>query len=217
MSLGLGCFMAQAQVPVFNNMVNDLRVRFDTESYQVGDEILLFHPVGVPQLKITLFSFEYWGENLGPNAKVQVGFYKNDGADYGGGSLMPSTPLWSYGPYGISSTPRSVLEFTKPDLNDVVVPDHLTWTVQFFDLGTGGKAGVDLYSPPVVGNDLTDYWRREGTNWVLRAGGVGSTLTVDFAATMEVPEPATWMLAALGLGGYVAYRARAKRVGVAPR
>jgi hypothetical protein len=218
-SVGLGCVAAQADVRVYSNALNDLGVRLSTGSSLVGDEILLARQ-GLPQLKITSFSFEYWGENMGPNAKVQVSFRANDGPLYGGvgPARMPSlTPLWQSVPFSVSDTPRATLWYPAGDLGNVEVPDRLTWTVQFLDLAPGAAAGVDLFSPPTVGGNFADYWVYEGGQWVLKSWTGGGSLNVDFAATMDaVPEPATWMLGALGVGGYLAFRARTKRAGVQP-
>src|SRR5436190_7829196 len=74
--------------PIYRNSTNDLVIRFDPGTYQVGDEIL-FTNSPMPTY-ITNFSFEYWGTNtLSPSefagsVQAEVRFYLNNGPLFNG-------------------------------------------------------------------------------------------------------------------------------------
>jgi hypothetical protein len=50
---------------------------------------------------------------------------------------------------------------------NVLLPDDVTWTVQFTGLaGTAGdRAGLLFRDPPTVGTSYNDAWRRTDTGW----------------------------------------------------
>jgi hypothetical protein len=83
-------------------------------------------------------------------------------------------------------TPRSRFVFVAgadfPQGGLFLPASDLTWTVQFQGMGATDSVGVDLFSPPVVGNDYTDYWQHDASGWSLRAIG---TVSSDFAAKLE--------------------------------
>ena len=86
------------------------------------------------------------------------------------------------------------------------VVSNMTWTVQFRGMGAGDAVGVELYSPPVVGQDYPDYWQNDGSgDWELMTNSV----PMDFAALMQatVPEPSMLVLSIFGgLGLLIAVR-----------
>jgi hypothetical protein len=84
----------------------------------------------------------------------------------------------------------------------------MTWTIQFQGMGASDTVGVDLFSPPVVGQDYPDYWENNG-GWALMTNGV----PVNFAATMEavVPEPSSLVLSAAGGLALLALARRLRR------
>ena len=66
----------------------------------------------------------------------------------------------------------------------------MTWSVQFRGMGATDSVGVDLYTPPVVGQDYPDYWLNTNGNWMLMTNNSG--VHVDFGAVMEaraLPQP----------------------------
>lgn len=171
---------------VYDNSVHDLLYRFNPGSLEIGDEINL---AGTARY-LTEFSFEYWGLNtsLGNTfagaVKARVRFYKNDGPLVSG-YASPGTLIYDSGEFEITATPRATLIFDQATLHTGVVPlaanvpDKFTWTVQFSGLGADDQAGVDLYSPVVLGSSYPDYWERSASGWLLKNN---PSVNVDFAA-----------------------------------
>jgi hypothetical protein len=180
---------------VYDNTANDLALRFDLGGLEAGDEIILDRDA----VQLSRFSFEFWGEGAGGgpfagNVQVRVRFYRNDGPLSDLGYPAPGTVLYDSGGFPISATPRATLVYQGEDFTGQALvplthplPQSFTWSVQFTGLGPGDAAGVDLYSPPTVGLNYTDYWENDywlnGTNgWVLKINPIGS---IDFAARFE--------------------------------
>ncbi len=173
---------------VYDNSLNDLLYRFDPGTTEVGDEIILSGPAE----QLRQFAFEFWGigtNNGGFKGDVQarVRFYRNDGPLAAAGYASPGTVLFDSGTFPIPATPRAVVLFEDFQIEAVVpltlpLPGSFTWTVQFSGLAAGDSAGLDLFSPPTVGDNYTDYWERESGVWVLKTNAVGS---MDFAARLE--------------------------------
>lgn len=132
---------------------------------EYGDEIRL---AGTARI-VTNFQFEYFGAFLRTgDEEARVRFYANDGP--GRTAPTPNTLLYDSGPFpllsGLNTAPISGIS--------VLVPDVFTWTVQFTGLTglVGDQAGLIFYNPPSIGRSFDDYWRNDGTNWVLfRFGG----------------------------------------------
>jgi hypothetical protein len=198
---------------IFDNSVNDLRVRFDPGTSEVGDQIILANTGWMNG-----FSFEYWGTATGAsfagNVQARVRFYKMDGTPFNG-YVTPDTSLYDSGWFGVPApTDRNTFKFATADfgafgvwLENVM---ELTWSVQFRGMGQGDAVGVDLYSPPVagVGQDYPDYWKKEAGQWILQQD---NSTPVDFAARIDavVPEPSTLtFLLVGGLGTMLVARRR---------
>jgi hypothetical protein len=166
---------------------------------EVGDEITLASPAN----RVSVFSFEYWGVGGGPggafsgNVQVILRFYKNDGpllTNVQFEARSPQTLVFQSKPFSISATERSVLayteqgDFTNSATADVLLteplPDSFTWTVQFIGLGVGDSAGLDLYSPPVVGSSYPDYWAFDGNSWGLLT--YFAAPPINFGARLEI-------------------------------
>jgi hypothetical protein len=189
---------------IFDNSAaaSDLFTRFNPGTYQVGDQIILANTGN-----LTYFSFEYWGVStsgltFAGNVQADVRFYLNNGPTFNGYATPGATPFFDSGWFDVPSpTDRSTFIFT-PGSNPGDLPVgglsltsvDMTWSVQFQGMGTGDSIGVDIYTPPVVGQDYPDYWQNDGTGWTLQTNSV----PMDFAALMETPEPSSMTLSALG-------------------
>lgn len=180
---------------VFQNTTTDLKTRFNIGVSEVGDQVVLSGGsyANATAFVIDSFSMQYWGVDLASSAKMQVRFYANDGVSYDVGTQAPGTLLWDSGLFTVVPTDRATLNFSSDFGGGVVVPKTFTWTVMFSGLGSG-TAGVDLYSPPTVGNDYSDYWIRTDLGWVLAKS---QNQNVDFAAKLTgtpIPEPTSLLL-----------------------
>ena len=188
--LWVGFSLPLRATTIFDNSANDLVTRFDTRTFEVGDEIIL---TNYPARYLTNFSFEYWGTNTAnPNAfagpvKARVRFYQNNGA-VTNGYTAPGTNFYDSGWFSVAPTPRSTLNFAGADFCTglfMPVVSNMTWSVQFQGMGWTDRVGVDIYSPAVTGQDYPDYWQRSGSgNWSLMTNSTGAG-KVDFAAKME--------------------------------
>ncbi len=207
-------------VVVYDNSVNDLVTRFDTGTNEVGNEIVL----AGEERYLQGFSYEFWSTNLtgsfsfeGTNVTVRLRFYANDGTNFNG-YPTPGTLLYDSGEFwvGTGTTPRATVVYDEFDLwlyalhplMDAL-PPSFTWTVQFSGLGTNDQAGVDLYSPPVIGQSYGDFWLRTAAGWQLRTN---PAVAMDIAAQARastnrvvISVLSTVTNALLG-GGYIATR-----------
>jgi hypothetical protein len=164
---------------VYDNSVHDLLYRFNPGPLEVGNEILLADSARYA----SVFSFEFWGYSTAGyvfegDVRARVRFYRNDGL-LSSGYPSPGTVIFDSGSFPIPATPagRATLIFDEFQVAAIVplrvpLPDAFTWTVQFSGLSTNDSAGVDLYSPPVVGSTYNDYWERETNRWALKTNSV---------------------------------------------
>lgn len=160
--------VAQADV-VYNNTTTPLNTRYASTA-EFGDQIVL---AGSNRL-LTNFTFEYFGLNFSGDEQARFRIYRNDGA---GGA--PNTSIYDSGLFNVGATAAATLSF---DLT-LAVPDTFTWTVLFTGIGAGESAGLDLFSPPTVGSDFSDYWEKNGSTWELRTRSDG--LAMDFGAIAQ--------------------------------
>lgn len=199
---------------VYANSTNDLSLRFNPLSFEVGDEIVLD---GTARY-VTAFNFQYWGVGWSGDEEMRLRFYANDGdaAPAGPTILKPSTVLFDSGwfslaAYGYGPTNRAVMPWIGTDLTvgNVVnltgpVPDSFTWTVQFqnVDTGSGESAGLDIYDPPTIGSNYKEFWEYNGNTADWEYHGTAGSTNFNFAARLEAtPEPSVMVLGLLaGLG-----------------
>ena len=165
---------------IFDNSSNDLTNTFEPGTLEVGDEIILLND---PARYLTNFSFEYWGTNtanpfaFSGTVQARVRFYQNNGALFNG-YPAPGTNFYDSGWFSVVPTPRSTETFTVgPDFcTGLYLPviSNMTWSVQFQGMGATDHVGVDLYSPPGIGQDYPDYWANTNGNWSLVTNTAGA-------------------------------------------
>ena len=213
--LSIGVALPLRATTIFDNSSNDLLTRLPVTS-EVGDEILL----ASTERYLTDFSFEFWGTNTAsPTSfagavQAQVRFYQNNGPTFNGYST-PGTMFWSSGWFSVPSpTDRNTFVFTEvadfPAGRLFLPSTDMTWSVQFEGMGATDSLGVDIYSPPTIGQDYPDYWENDG-GWQLLTNSV----PMDFAARMDananIPEPSVVTLAMLGGLGILGFANRLRR------
>jgi hypothetical protein len=214
-SLALTAQTARADL-VYDNSTNDLLIRFNPGTNEVGDEIILAPGARI----VTNFIFQYWGLNFSGTEKVEVRFYANNGTNSLSGWPVPGTLLYDSGPFSIGATPRNTLVF---DLNSLTVgvpvpltgpvPTDFTWSVQFSGLGPLASAGVDQYGTTSnsfgAGWSYPDVWVNTGNGyWELRT----NTVPINFAAQIyAIPEPTVVVFGLLGGLALLALKLRNNR------
>jgi hypothetical protein len=203
----------------YYNLQYDQNARLDPGTEEVGDQVILnTGPGGTLEgaagttFLITNFSFYYWGVGLTGGTEMRVRFYANDGAPYGSYAL-PNNVLFDSGyfsldPFNNNNTDRTMVTFDTDFGAGLLVPGTFTWSIQYRYIPVDGHAGIDLFSPPTVGNNFTDYWYNNGGVWELREI---PGWNADFAASFEgvVPEPS--VIGLLGTGAVLALLWRKRR------
>ncbi len=226
-AITLSNVMPSVAVPIYRNSTNDLSIRFNPGTFQVGDEIR-FTNSPMPTY-VTNFSFEYWGTNssgsslFGGSVQARVRFYLNDGSPFNG-YATPGTMFYDSGWFGgFGPTSRSTLIFDSPgDFGTgLFLPgSDITWTVQFQGMGGNDSVGLDLYSPPTVGQSVPgagfeqDYWINIGGSWQLNTAT--NNPPFNFGATFDatfqpIPEPGAIGFSILGGLGLLAVARRIRR------
>ena len=213
-ALFVGLCSANAQV-VYDNTVNDLGVRFQPLDEEVGDQIIL-----ASTGYLTNFSFQYFGynsvqQNFSGNVQANVRFYMMNGPVNSQGYATPGVvPLWESGWFNISTTPegRATMNFLAGQdfaPQGLFLPiTEITWSVQFQGTGAGDFVGLDVYSPPTIGQSYPDYWERDSSlGWVLKTNSVPMNFSARFIA--NIPEPSSISL--LVLGGLAAFLIRRRQ------
>ena len=160
---------------VYDNSINRLPARYSS-SLEFGDEIIL---AGTNRF-LTNFLLEYFGTNFSGDERARVRFYRNDGPLTPSGAAVPNSLLYDTGFFGIRQTAGATLALTDLALT---VPDSFTWTILFSGLSGDEAAGLDIYRPPGVGNNYTDFWENNGSGWELRTSQDGTPM--DFGARAE--------------------------------
>ena len=188
-ALWTGLGLPLSATTIFDNVSHDQLTRLAPGALEVGDQIVL----GSPERYLTNFAFQFWGTNTANSdaftgtVQARVRFYQNNGP-LTNGSPAPGTNFYDSGWFGVAPTPRSTVTFAA-GVNFpwaglfLPVASDLTWSVQFRGMGPTDSVGVDLYTPPAVGQDLPDYWENNGSTWILKTNNNGAH--IDFAARLE--------------------------------
>jgi hypothetical protein len=198
---------AQADTVVYDNSTSYLGQRYWAVNSEFGDEINLSSSTTDRVLRT--FKFEYWlSHDVNSNEFVTLSLYKNDGADYFGGTANPTPGTLLYQTSSaIPSGQRTFLaDFTG---TNITLPDKFTWTVSFSGVTGSEQVGLLFYDPPTVGSSFDDYWEKVGTTWTLK-NFVGGPVSNFGAQVVAVPEPGTIALGAMGAAilGLMARRRR---------
>jgi hypothetical protein len=208
---------AHAEV-VYSNTNNPSGGFFNSGNTLVGDELNL----DGTSRELSSFSFRYYTVSLGGGEQARVSIYANDGTDYtppGGVSPIkrPGTQLWTSDWFDVSllgtqpATTTNTFLWSVANGNlpaNIILPDRITFTVQFSGIDPGESAGVVLYNPATVGFSVPDYWEYDAVNdWRTKTNAV---FAMDFGAQVQaVPEPSFWALAVTGgLCGFFLLRRR---------
>ena len=220
-ALLVGVTTASAAV-VFDNTLN-VQPGFGAQiTREYGDEIAL---AGTDRY-VTDLVFRYSGDfsPVVPAAQAVVRIYANDGLSALPGqdtAPRPGTLLWESSILSLAPGEQTVV--LAPN---VLVPDTITWSIQFLGLsGTeGDRAALSLADAPTIGGELlggvigsyNDYWVKLDPNdpesWALRQINGGETPANFYAQVTAVPEPSVLALAVLGFGG-LAYLQRRRIFG----
>jgi hypothetical protein len=204
---------------IYDNSTSDLNARFTPGTFEVGDEIILSSADASRFL--TTFSFEYYGTNtanpvaFSGNVQARLRFYLNDGTPFNGYATPGTVPLYDSGFFALGVTPlgRATVNFTEgvdwafhslflgPGPGGTLLT-NMTWSIQFSGMGATDQIGLDLYNPPLVGGNYSDYWENNG-GWMLQT----NVLPINFAAKMDAtPEPSPIVLSVFGGLGLLALR-----------
>src|SRR4051812_21146315 len=162
--------------------------QFNHSANEYGDEIILS---GTARL-VTQFQFEYYGGFVPQgNESARVRFYANTG------------PAWQNTKYWITPAPTPLFETLIPvgtgfntatiTVPYVQVPDHFTWTIQFFGvtMTANDSAGLLFYGVPTIGKGYTnDFWELLPIGWTpLGVSGLINNFAAKITAVDAVPPP----------------------------
>jgi hypothetical protein len=188
---------------VYDNTTGNLHF-MHVSSTEYGDEIKL--APGARQA--TEFQFTYYS-NYDLNNGATVRFYKNNGPLVSG-AAAPGDLLYQSAAFNIvksdATDPNNVLAQTATinlSGTGLVLPDVLTWTVEFDGVGNGQDASLLVFDPPSAGSSFNDFWKKDGTTWTINQfpGGPRANFNAKLSAsrTTSVPDAGSSM-ALMGLG-----------------
>lgn len=158
---------ARAEV-VYDNTQGNQGAMFVSQN-EYGDEINL--APGAARRAVD-FQFTYYSNyDLADGAILRL--YKNNGPIVRGAN-SPGDLLYQSAVFDIkksdASDPNNV-RATTASINlagtGLLLPDTLTWTVEFSGVGGGNEASALVYDPPSVGTSFADFWEHSGSGWDL--------------------------------------------------
>ena len=207
-----------AQTVLYDNSVNDLHIRFNPSTYQVGNEINLAS-VGEPDVFLVRVVWDQHGEPLilfagAIQADVTIlseQWHALQRLQYPRPTDLVRAVGFRFATWGPCPTARSTFIFTEeqdfPSGGLPITNPDMTWTVQFEGLGTDRRGGGGPLLASSCGNrvgDFGDYWQNDGTGWTLLTNSVRRWISERNGAT---PEPSSMALSLLGgLGILIAMR-----------
>lgn len=172
-----------------------------TTGAEYGDEVVIpAHSMSGVQWVITGFSFEYAANYALPSG-LTFRIYEQNGAPIGG-FASPGTEIYET-VVDINSGGGVVnVDFAYDATN--ILPNRLTYTVQFSGLLPGNTAGLIIPGgSPMIGSSGNDFWEKTGpgaNDWSLKTFDPGSP-SANFVATITaVPEPGTVAMMIAGAG-----------------
>jgi PEP-CTERM motif len=172
-----------------------------TTGAEYGDEVIIpAHSMSGVQWVITGFSFEYSANYALPGG-LTFRIYEQNGAPISG-FASPGTEIYET-TVDINNGGGVVdINFTYDATN--ILPNRLTYTVQFDGLVSGNTAGLIIPGgTPVIGASGNDFWEKTGpgaSDWALKTFTAGSP-SANFVATITaVPEPSTVAMMVAGAG-----------------
>jgi len=172
-----------------------------TKTAEFGDQITL---ATSPNRNASLFQFYYYYNGAAsdlPTATVR--FYSGAPSASSLFYTSDAIPLSGRDTLGYG---RGVVDFSTAN-SSLALPDALTWTVQFANLGAN-TASLLLFGPPTVGSSFNDFWENSGTWQTMQITGLDPAQNSFGAQVTAVPEPgvlalgALALLARLGMGRY---------------
>jgi len=172
-----------------------------TTGAEYGDEVVIpAHSMSGVQWVITGFTFEY-AANYSLASGLKFRIYEQNGAPIGG-FASPGTEI--YETIVDINTGGGVVnvDFAYDATN--ILPNRLTYTVEFSGLLPGNTAGLIIPGgSPMVGSSANDFWEKTGpgaNDWALKTFNAGSP-SANFVATITaVPEPGTVAMMIAGAG-----------------
>lgn len=210
---GLVSGYTRAEV-VYDNTSGNKGSMYVSQS-EYGDEINLAPGLARKALE---FQFTYYSNyDLADGAVIRL--YKNNGPAVLGAS-SPGDLLYQSSVFDIKKSdatdPNNVLA-TTTTINlagtGLILPDTLTWTVEFAGNGSGNEASALVYDAPTVGSSYSDFWKRNGSGWDLLVfpNGPKANFNAKLSAVIptSVPEGGSSLaLLALGVTGVCLVRRR---------
>jgi len=179
---------AQSEVVVYEDSTS-YSGKFNQSANEYGDEINLS---GTARF-VTKFQFEYYGGFTSQgDESARLRFYSNTGPAWMGTKdwITPAaTPLFeTILPLGTGFNTATVA------VPYVQVPDHFTWTIQFFGvtMTAGDTAGLLFYGAATLGKSFNDYWELLPVGWTPeRVGGVTNNFAAKVMAVDAAPTAPT--------------------------
>lgn len=191
---------ADAQVLVYDNSQNKLGSGY-TSTREFGDEIWL----GRTERILTGLTYSYTGLNFDGDETVTFRIYANNvlhDPTTDPVAMAPGTLLYQESsPLPGTDSQGGLMQYDLTGGLPVVAPgDRITFTVSFGGVSGDDTAVLNIYNPPDIGVNPSDFWEHDGTSWVLSQINGGATPANFGAQVFAVPEPSTVALGLMAFG-----------------